>query len=141
MVELQSSGAYFGEHLLAFLDGFVDSADVEEGLFGILVHLAGEDHLESADSLAQGHHHSGEAGKLFSHEEGLGEEALGSAGSAHYEFVVVGELIDTEDGDDILQLIVFLEELLDGLGSLVVLLANDVWIKDAGGRFERIHCG
>ncbi len=97
---------YLGEHLLALGDGLVDRADIEERLFGIFVHLTAQNHLEAADCLAQGHHDAGKTGELLGHEEGLREETLGAAGAGHHEFVFVRKLVDTEDGDDILQLIV-----------------------------------
>ena len=45
--------------------------------------------------------------------------------------VLVGQLVDAEDGDDVLQLLVALEDLLDLRGHAVVLLAHDVGLEDA----------
>ena len=73
-------------------------------------------------------------------KKGLREEALRRGGRGNYELVIVGELVDTEDGDDVLELVVLLEQLLDSLAVLVVVLADDVGVEDARGRFQRVHC-
>ena len=52
--------------------------------------------------------------------------------------VLVGELVDAEDGDDVLQLLVALQHLLDLGRGAVVLLADDVGLEDRRGRVERV---
>src|SRR5690606_16923324 len=42
------------------------------------------------------------------------------------QLVFVRELVDAQDGDDVLELLVPLEDLLDAPGHLVVLLAHDL---------------
>ena len=44
---------------------------------------------------------------------------------ATVSLVLVGELVDAEDGDDVLQVLVALQDALDALGHVVVLLADD----------------
>ena len=110
LCNLQATLLHFGKHLLAFLDCLVDGSDIEECLFGILVHLAGKNHLETTDGLAQGHHHAGKAGELLGNVEGLRQETLGATCAGNHELIFVGEFVDTKDGDDILKLIVFLQE-------------------------------
>ena len=56
---------------------------------------------------------AGAAGERLGHEERLREEALDLAGALHGELVLVGELVDAEDRDDVLELLVALEDLLD----------------------------
>ena len=71
--------------------------------------------------------------------ERLREETLGTACARYHQLVLVGKLVDTEDGDDILKLVVLLEELLDGLGGVVVVLADDVGVKDSRGRLQGVY--
>ena len=52
--------------------------------------------------------------------------------------VLVGELVDAEDGDDVLQLLVALQHLLDLVGHAEVLLADDVGLEDRRGRVQRV---
>ena len=121
---------YFCEEAFAFFDGVVDGADVEESLLGIFIDFSVENHLESADSLAQRHEYALETGKLLGHMEGLREESLGTTSTVNHQLVVVGELVDTKDGDDVLKLVVFLEELLHSLSGIVVILSHDIWVKN-----------
>ena len=115
---------------LGLLDGLVDAADHVEGLLGQVVVLAFDDLLEAADRLAERDVLARRAGEVLGDEEGLGEEALDPAGAADDQLVLVGELVDTEDGDDVLEVLVALEDLLHLARRRVVLLADDV-------RFER----
>ena len=68
----------------------------------------------------------GDAGELLGHVERLREEALDLAGALHDDLVLVGELVHAEDGDDVLQLPVALQDLLHARRDLVVLVADDV---------------
>src|ERR1039458_3230080 len=88
------------------LDDLVDRALQEEGVLGNLVVLAFHDLLEAADRLGDRHVGAGGTGELFGDKERLGEEALDLAGPLHGELVLVGELVDTEDRDDVLELLV-----------------------------------
>ncbi|MDE5953915.1 MAG: hypothetical protein K2G72_04450, partial [Duncaniella sp.] len=129
---------YFRKEFLALFDGFVDCSDIEEGLFGIFVHLARKNHLEASDCFAQRDHHTGKTGELFGHIERLGKETLGTACARNDKLVFVRKFIDTEDSDDILKLVVLLKQLFDGLSGVVVILADDIRVKDTLSRFKRI---
>lgn len=59
------------EHFFTLSDSLVDGTDIEECLFRQMVEFAAENHLETADSLGQGHHYTGKTGKLLSHVERL----------------------------------------------------------------------
>ena len=78
------------------------------------------------------------AGELLGHEERLGEEALQAPRPAHDHLVLLGQLVDAEDGDDVLQLLVALEDVLDLLGHLVVLVAHDRGVEDGRRRGQRV---
>ena len=71
--------------------------------------------------------------------EGLREEALDFARAGNQELVIVGELVDAQDGDDILQILVALEDPFHLQGNAVVLGADDIGIQEPGGGGERIH--
>src|SRR5262249_13105562 len=115
---------YLLAHLLCLFLGLLDRADVHEGAFGQLVPLAVADLLEAADSLGELGVLAGFVGKRFGDEEGLREEALNPARAVHDELVVLRKLVDAQDGDDIAELLVALEDLLHSAGDFVVLLPN-----------------
>jgi peptide chain release factor 1 len=100
--------------------------------------LALEDLGESADGLGDRHVDARRSCELFGHVERLGEEALDAPRPVHGELVLVGELVDAEDGDDVLELLVALERLLDLVGHREVLLPHDVGLEDRGGRVQRV---
>src|SRR3546814_17786315 len=49
------------------------------------------------------------------------------------------QLVHAEDGDDVLQRLVDLQDFLHAAGDAVMLVADDARIEDARGRVERIH--
>ena len=128
----------FGKQFLALFDGFVDSTNIEECLFGILVHFAIENHIEAADGFAKRHHHTGQTGELFGHKERLRQETLCTACTSHYKFVIVAEFIDTENGNDILKLVILLQQLLNSLGSVIVVFADDMRVENTRCLFKRV---
>ena len=76
--------------------------------------------------------------KTSADEERLGQEALDLAGPRHRDAVLLGELVETEDGDDVLQLLVALEHLLHPAGAVVVALAHDLRRQDVRRRRQRV---
>src|SRR6266496_2472727 len=87
--------------LLRFLlNRALDRADHVEGLLGQLVVLAPDDLLEAADRVLELHVFAGRARELLGDEVRLREEALHLARTRDDELVLVGELVDAEDGDD-----------------------------------------
>src|ERR1019366_3297201 len=106
-----------------FLDHFLDSSLHVERLFGQVVVLAFV------------------AGELLGDEEGLGKELLDFAGAGDDELVLVGELVDAENGNDVLEILVALQGAFDHLGHVVVVLADDEGIENAGGGSQRIDGG
>src|SRR5699024_5970195 len=54
------------------------------------------------------------------------------------ELVLFAEFVDAEDGDDVLQLLVLLQNRLDLVGHTVVLVTDDQRIEDARGRGQRV---
>src|SRR5438477_8018072 len=89
--------------LPAALDGLLDRARHVERLLRQAVVLAVEDLGEAADRVLELHELTRRAGELRSGEERLREIALDLARALDDELVLVGELVDAEDGDDVLQ--------------------------------------
>ena len=137
----------------------VNVADHVEGDLGEVIVLAGQDGLEARDCLVNGDKLAGVVGEhlgdLNSEElenksvnitagtnlERLGEESLDLPGPGHLDLVLLGQLVHTEDSNDILERLVVLEELLHTSGHLVVLASDDVGVHDTAGRVEGIHSG
>src|SRR5687767_8352842 len=92
-----------GVHPPGLFDGFLDGADHVERLLRELVVLALDDLLEPADGVRDRHVLPLEAGELLGHEERLREKALDLARARHGQLVVLGELVDAENRDDVLQ--------------------------------------
>ncbi len=65
--------------------------------------LAFDDLLEAADRVSDLYVGAGDAGEYLGYVEGLREEALGLAGAGYGDLVLFGELVDAEDGDDVLE--------------------------------------
>ncbi len=110
----------------------------KKALSGISSCLPCDDLLEAADRLGDRHVRARGAGELFGDEERLREEALDLARALDGQLVLVGELVDAEDRDDVLQLLVALQDLLDFVGHAEVVIAEDVGLEDRGGRVERV---
>src|SRR5919202_4693189 len=130
-----------GLALVRGLDDLVDAALHEERRLGQLVVLAVDDLAERAHGLVDRDIRAGRAGERLGDVERLRQEALDLARALHRDLVLVGELVDAEDRDDVLQLLVALQDLLDARGDLVVLLADDVRLEDRRRRVERIDGG
>jgi hypothetical protein len=84
-----------------------------EGLLGDVVVFAFDDLAETANGVLEDDVLALTAGELGGDVERLREEALDFAGARDSELVFVGELVDAEDGDDVLEILVALEDLLD----------------------------
>src|SRR5580693_1185045 len=97
-------------HILGLLFYVLDAADHEERLLGEVVVLALADGLERGDSLLERHEDARLPGELLGDEHRVGQEPLDSAGSLHRDLVFLGQFVDAEDRDDVLQLGVALED-------------------------------
>jgi len=106
-----------------------------------VVEVPVRDALERLDRLLQRHRRSGDAGELLRHVGVLREELLDAAGACHRHLVLLGELVDAQDGDDVLQFLVLLEDLLHPGGHVVVVLPHVRGVQDAGGGRERVDGG
>ena len=125
----------------ARLDDVVDRALEEERRLGQVVVLAVEHLAERAHGLGDRHVLARRARELLGDVERLGQEALDLARALHELAVLVGELVDAEDRDDVLQLAVALQDALDLVGDVEVLLAEDLGLEDRRRRVERVDRG
>ena len=73
--------------------------------------------------------------------ERLRKEPLDLPGPGDLELVFLGQLVHTQDGNDILKGLVVLQDLLDATGHAVVLGTDDVGVHDSGGGVEGVHVG
>src|ERR1700750_1257578 len=124
--------------LLRGLDDLVDAALHEERRLGQLVVLAVDDLAEGAHRVVDGDVDARRAGERLGDVERLRQEALDLARALHRHLVLVGELVDAEDRDDVLELLVALQDLLDAVGDAEVVLAEDRRLQDRGGRVQRV---
>src|SRR5919201_1479956 len=115
-----------------------DGADHVEGLLWKIVVLAVEDLAEALHGVLDLDVLGRDAGEFLGDVHGLREEFLQLARPRHEQLVLVRQLVDAEDGDDVLKVLVALQHALDLAGRPVVLLADDRWIDRAARRRERI---
>src|SRR2546422_10126295 len=89
------------------------------------------DALERADRVLELHVLALEPGELGGHEERLRQEALYPAGARHELLVLFGQLVHSEDRDDVLEVLVALQDPLYLDRHLVVPLAQVLGVEDA----------
>src|SRR5215204_5383381 len=130
--------AFLAARAAGLLYGLVYVADHVEGLLRQVVVLTFDDLLEGADGVLQLHELARHARKLLGHEEWLREEALYPARPVDDDLVLLGELLHTEDVDDVLQLLVALHNVLHPLGHLVVLVADDARVQNRRNRVQGV---
>src|SRR4029450_13168191 len=129
---------------LAFTEPFdhvFDRPRHPEILLRDLVVLAIHDFLEAANRVGNHDVLAIKTSELLGNEEGLREELLNLPRARHRELVLLGKLVDPEDGDDVLQIFVALQNLFDGACHAIVLVAEDPGIENSRGRGERIDRG
>jgi hypothetical protein len=104
-----------------------------------VVVLAVADPLERHDRLVDRGVLARHPGELLGHEERLREEPLDLPGPRHDHLVLLGQLVDPEDRDDVLQVSIALEDLLHAAGHRVVLLAHVARVEDPRRRVQGVH--
>uniref|UniRef100_A0A6B0UTC5 Putative secreted protein n=1 Tax=Ixodes ricinus TaxID=34613 RepID=A0A6B0UTC5_IXORI len=119
--------------LLCLLVHLLNGAHHVEGHFRQVVQLTFQDLVEATDGLVDGHKLASLAGEDLGHLEGLGEETLDLTGPGHRQLVLFRQLVHAQNGNDVLQGLVVLQDLLHPTGDVVVLLPDDVGVHDAGG--------
>mmetsp|Transcript_20622 Transcript_20622/g.35423 ORF Transcript_20622/g.35423 Transcript_20622/m.35423 type:complete len:548 (+) Transcript_20622:132-1775(+) len=112
-----------------------------EGTLWKIVIASADNLLESLDGILKAHELSSGTSENLSNMEWLTHELLNLTGPAHNKLIILRQLIHTKNGNDILQSLVILEELLGGTSNLVVLVSDHSGIKHTGGGVKRIDSG
>src|SRR5215813_2051306 len=113
-----------GFHLLSVFQNFVDRTFHIESLLRHVVVLAFNDLLEAAHRILNLDVASCVTGELFGHVEWLRQELLDFPGASYSDLIVFGKLVDSQNGDDVLQIFITLQDSLYSLGNVVVFLAH-----------------
>src|SRR5579884_1849378 len=124
--------------LFGLLKHVIDIALHIERLLGDIVVLAFHHFLETADGVRQLHVLAFNAGELLGDVERLRKEALDFAGARYGQLVFVGEFVDTQNRDDVLEVFVALQDLLDRLRRVVVFVSENARIQNARRGRQRI---
>src|SRR5688500_16821248 len=112
-------------HLGSLLAGLFNRADHVERLLRHVVAFAVEDFVESLDRIFDLTVLPCQTRELRADEERLREQTLDLTGTGDGQLVVFRQLVETENRDDILEVLVPLEDLLNRLGRVVVIFTND----------------
>src|SRR5690242_5368137 len=117
----------------------VEATAHEERLLGDVVVLAVRDLRERLDRVGQRNRRALDAGELLGDVGVLRQEPLDATSAVDEDLVLLGELVDAEDRDDVLQLLVALEDLLDPDRGVVVLGRDVAAVEDSRRRGQRVH--
>src|SRR5699024_12652159 len=79
--------------------------------------------------------------KLLSYKERLTEEALNSSCAGYRSFIFIRQFIHPQNSNNILQVFILLQNSNNLLGRIIMILANNVRIKNSGRRIQRINGG
>src|SRR5690606_1648743 len=128
-----------GQHLLAGFDHVFDGSFQVESSFGIFIHFAVHNHVETTYGVFDVYHHAGNPGKLLCYVEWLGKEALHAACTLNDQFVFLGKFIHTQNGDDILKFLVTLQDFLYTLSAIVVVVPDYFRSQDPRSGVKRVN--
>src|SRR6266849_180714 len=120
-------------HLLGLGKRLVNRADHVKRLLRNIVILALDDFLEAAYRVRDLYVFALKPGELRGDEHGLRQKLLNLAGACHGALVLVGKFFDAENGDDVLQILIALQNQFHAARHGVVLRADDARIKNARG--------
>ena len=116
----------------------VETAAHEERLLRHVVVVAVGDLVERLHRLRDRDRGALDAGELLGDVGILREEPLDAARPRHDDLVLLRQLVDTEDRDDVLELLVALQDLLDADRAVVVVLADVLGVEDPRGGGQRV---
>ena len=126
-------------HLGSLLEAFFESSHhVESGLW-VLISTSLKELSETFDGVGEFDESSWHTREHFRHLERLRKESLDFSSSGDGKSILFGQLVHTQNSDDILEGLVVLDQLLDSSCGIVVSLTNDGWVKHSRGGVERIH--
>ncbi|CAG9956080.1 unnamed protein product [Clonostachys rosea f. rosea IK726] len=128
----------FSENLLTLLLGRGEIANHVEGVLGKAVTLTAENGLEGADGVLQVNQLTLDTSENLGDGERLAQETLDLTGTLDSKLVSFRKFVHTQNGNDILERLVFLKNLLNTSGSLVVLITQNTGIHHTGLGVERV---
>lgn len=128
-------------HGLSLLEDGVDTSNHEEGHLGDLIVVTHEETREGLNGLIEIDVVTLHTGEDLSNLEGLGEELGDLAGTVDDKLILLAELINTEDSNNILELLVLGEHLDDILSDVVVIDGDDIGVHDTGGALQGVDGG
>ena len=112
-----------------------------EGTLGEVITLTGKNGLEGGNGVLKVNELTLDTSEDLSDSERLAEETLDLTGTLDGELIGLGKFVHTKNGNDILERLVLLENLLDAGGGLVVLLTDDTGVEHTGLGVEGIDSG
>ena len=127
-----------GENLLTLLLGRGEVANHVEGTLGKVVTLTAENGLEGGDGGLEVDELTLDTSEDLGDSERLAQETLDLTGTLDGKLVGFGKFVHTQNGNDILEGLVLLEDLLDTGGGVVVVLAQDTGVHHTGLGVERV---
>src|SRR5699024_2530187 len=92
------------------------------------------------DGICQRHVRAWQAGELLCDEEVLAQEALNATCALNGDLVIFGQLVHTQNRDNILQFLVLLQNVDHALSNSVVTLTDDAWLENTRSRRQWVHC-
>src|SRR6056297_3725226 len=101
-----------GSQFLSLGDHVFDTADHVEGSLWEVIVFTGHNRLEGFDRVLKRNLNTVRPCEYLRHIERLGEEALDFPGAGYGQFVLFGQFVHPEDGDDVLKRLVALEDTL-----------------------------
>ena len=112
-----------------------------EGTLGEVITLTSKDSLEGGNGVLKVNELTLDTSEDLSDSERLGQETLDLTGTLDGELIGLRKFVHTKNGNDILEGLVLLEDLLDAGGGLVVLLTDDTGVEHTGLGVEGIDSG
>src|SRR5690625_728596 len=117
----------------------VQATQAVEGLLWVVVEFAVANALESVDGICQRYVRAWQTGELLCDEEVLAQEALNATCALNGDLVLFGQLVHTQNRDNILQFLVLLQNVDHALGNSVVTLTDDAWLENTRSRRQWVH--
>lgn len=129
------------QNLLTLCPGGRKVANHVESTLGEVVTLSAQNSLEGGNGLLKVDERTLDTSENLGDGERLGQETLDLTSTLDGKLVGLGKLVHTQNGNDILEGLVLLEDLLDTGGGVVVVLTNDTGVQHTGLGVERVDSG
>ena len=104
-----------------------------------MIVFAFHDAFKATDGVFQRNVFARGTGKYFCYEEWLGQEALDLTCACYHQFVFFRQFIHTQDGDDVFQFLITLQQGLYATRGVVVFLTYYQWIQLTAGGVQRVN--